>query len=77
MWSRGPFRETEEYKARYAERMHGRHGIGDEPDLVCLSYTHDADYGEHRAYPHGRAANPAAQLCAERDRVRGLEMQLI
>ena len=24
------------------------------PDLVCLSYTHDEDYEEHKPYPPGK-----------------------
>ena len=60
VWSKGPFRETEAFKQRYADRM--QQGTkGDAPDLVCLSYTHDPDYGEFQPYPHGKEPNPAAR----------------
>ena len=60
LWSKGPFRETERFKLGYAERMQ-RGTKGDAPDLVCLSYTHDPDFGEFQPYPHGKEAHPAAR----------------
>ena len=51
MWSTGPYRETDEYKIARARSVHGA-GHSD-VDAICLSYTHDPDYGEHKAYPTG------------------------
>ena len=31
------------------------------PDPICLSYTHDPDYGEYRPYPEGKQAKPEAR----------------
>uniref|UniRef100_A0A7S4FD79 Fe2OG dioxygenase domain-containing protein n=1 Tax=Chrysotila carterae TaxID=13221 RepID=A0A7S4FD79_CHRCT len=59
MWSTGPYRQTEAYK-RIAERnLHGEDK--DEPDAICLSYTHDPDYGEYKAYPKGKSVKPASR----------------
>jgi len=60
VWSHGPYRETAAYKE--AQRRQGSmHGADAAPDPVCLSYTHDPDYGEYRAYPKGRQAKPEAR----------------
>ena len=60
VWSHGPYRETEAYKE--AQRRQGSmHGADAAPDPICLSYTHDPDYGEYRAYPEGRHAKPEAR----------------
>ena len=60
VWSHGPYRETAAYKE--AQRRQGNmHGADAAPDPICLSYTHDPDYGEYRAYPEGRQAKPEAR----------------
>lgn len=69
MWSTGTYRETPEYKAMHSRNLHGTDG---EPDRICLSYTHDPDYGapccscsrrryvrRHRRYVTGRTEEKA------------------
>ena len=41
--------------------LHGADARDEEPDPICLSYTHDPDYGEYRAYPVGKAAKPESR----------------
>ena len=36
------------------------------PDLQCLSYTHDRDYGEYKPYPPGRAHFSGRAWCPPR-----------
>ena len=31
------------------------------PDPICLSYTHDPDYGEYKVYPKGKGPKPGAR----------------
>lgn len=59
MWSTGKYRETDEYKSVHGRNLHG----ADQGDLdpICLSYTHDPDYGEHKGYPEGVAAKPGSR----------------
>ena len=60
VWSHGPYRETDAYKQ--AQRQQGSmHGADAAPDPICLSYTHDPDYGEYRVYPEGKHAKPEAR----------------
>ena len=60
VWSHGPYRETDEYKE--AQRtQHNQHGADADPDPLCLSYTHDPDYGEYKAYPAGKAVKPESR----------------
>lgn len=44
----GPWRESDEYKALHTRNLHGADALGEEPDPICLSYTHDPDFGEHK-----------------------------
>lgn len=37
MWSTGAYRETDEYKAVGQKNLHG---TDEQPDTLCLSYTH-------------------------------------
>jgi len=57
-WSTGPYRETDEYKRLHNRNLHGT----DKGDLdpICLSYTHDPDYGEFKGYPEGKTGKPGA-----------------
>ena len=57
VWSTGAYRETDEYKALARHNLHGT----DVPDPICLSYTHDPDYGEYKPYPPGRDAKPESR----------------
>ena len=60
VWSHGPFRETDEY--REAQRtQQNLHGTDKDPDPLCLSYTHDPDFGEYKAYPAGKAVKPESR----------------
>ena len=48
IWSRSRlYRETDEYRDQYFVPEDGK------PDEVCLSYTHDRDYGVFKRYPKG------------------------
>ena len=59
VWSTGSYRDSEEYKATHGRNLHGTDkGV---PDQICLSYTHDPDYGEYLPYPSGKAAKPEAR----------------
>jgi hypothetical protein len=54
VWSTNAgWRESDEYKAINSRaNLHGADAAMDEvPDPICLSFTHDPDYGEFRAYP--------------------------
>eukprot|EP00191_Tetraselmis_sp_GSL018_P013208 CAMPEP_0177578138 /NCGR_PEP_ID=MMETSP0419_2-20121207/175_1 /TAXON_ID=582737 /ORGANISM="Tetraselmis sp., Strain GSL018" /LENGTH=336 /DNA_ID=CAMNT_0019066535 /DNA_START=114 /DNA_END=1125 /DNA_ORIENTATION=+ len=42
------FRESPAYRRRLYQKEDGP------PDLVCLSYTHDRDYGAYKDYPEGK-----------------------
>jgi thiol-disulfide isomerase/thioredoxin len=57
VWSTGPWRETDEYKAGQQRNHHGE----GEPDPICLSYTHDPDFGEYKEYPPGKGPKPEAR----------------
>ncbi|KAL1527926.1 hypothetical protein AB1Y20_009299 [Prymnesium parvum] len=59
MWSTGAFRLTEAYKAVHSRNLHG--ADGGQPDPICLSYTHDPDYGEYLPYPPGKAVKPQSR----------------
>ncbi len=51
MWNKSAtFRLSAEFMNKYSEPPSARGAV----DLVCLSYTHDADYEEHRPYPPGK-----------------------
>lgn len=54
------FRKSNEYRSpRYDVE-------GSPPDLECLSYTHDRDFGRFRPYPPGKANLAAAAWCPPR-----------
>ena len=55
MWTKSAaFRRTDTYKRRWGRLadIQAERGV---PDRVCLSYTHDRDYGEYKKYPPGKA----------------------
>ncbi|CAD7935183.1 unnamed protein product [Amoebophrya sp. A120] len=48
IWNRSRlYRETDEYREQRFVKEEGK------PDEVCLSYTHDRDYGVFKRYPNG------------------------
>lgn len=51
--------DSEQYKRTHGRNLHGTDK--GEPDRICLSYTHDPDYGEYLAYPTGKLAKPEAR----------------
>ena len=56
------WRASEEYKAINSRgNLHGADGVDEVPDQICLSYTHDPDYGEYRAYPPSKGPKPGAR----------------
>ena len=62
VWStNGEWREADEYKALNARNMHGADALEGAPDPICLSMTHDPDYGEYKPYPKGRGPKPGAR----------------
>ena len=62
IWNQnGPWRESDEYKQQYGRNMHGADALEEEPDPICLSYTHDPDYAEHKVYPTGKGPKPGAR----------------
>ena len=46
------WRESDEYQRIHNRNMHGADAQHEEPDPICLSYTHDPDYGEFKPYPY-------------------------
>ena len=51
MWNKSSsYRATRDFMSKYGHAP----GTRGPPDLVCLSYTHDADYEEHKPYPPGK-----------------------
>ena len=60
MWNKSSsFRSSKEYMSKMMRPKKGGH----EPDLVCLSYTHDDDYEKYKPYPPGKRPGPRRQ-CA-------------
>ena len=46
---------------RSKRRQSALHGADADPDPICLSYTHDPDYGEFKPFPPGKAAKPESR----------------
>ena len=62
VWSHnGPWRATDEYKSLNSRNMHGADALDGKPDPICLSVTHDPDYGEYRPYPAGKGPKQGAR----------------
>ena len=54
VWStNAAWRESDEYQSINSRvNLHGSDAVNnEEPDPICLSFTHDPDYGEYKAYP--------------------------
>ena len=55
LWNKSSsFRVTRDFMQKYSQPPSSR----GPPDLVCLSYTHDRDYEEHKPYPPGKRPKP-------------------
>ena len=69
VWStNATWRASDEYQMIHAKNgnLHGADALDQPPDPICLSYTHDPDYGEFKAYPRTkegvrRAPKPGAR----------------
>ncbi|CAD7923318.1 unnamed protein product, partial [Amoebophrya sp. A120] len=69
LWNRGTsYRETYEYDFNVHERESGP------PDKVCVSYTHDRDYGRFKTYPVGQEHQRRKKKWCPQKRVSTVKM---
>jgi len=62
VWSTNDvWRQSDEYLRLNSRNHHGDDALEGPPDPICLSRTHDPDYGEYKVYPAGRGPKPGAR----------------
>ena len=62
VWSTNDvWRQSDEYLRLNSRNHHGDDALEGPPDPICLSMTHDPDYGEYKVFPARRGPKPGAR----------------